>query len=1560
MEKAMRKFLVALLSVLCLTCFGLAAACSNSTKYYTLTYDTTGGITYTFEGNNENILSGAKVKKGFNVVFEISLNDGYEGVPVVMVNDTEVKEDENGKYSFSMTADTTVSVSGIWKISSYDITFNDGDTSTMELGFIEYLDPTTGEKLSSLTVEAGDEVSFKLHKSVYYGDKFTVLANTEVLEADKDGIYTFTPVGATTVEVTDLDRDQSFYDVEDGGSGTAADPFKISRPIDLYMMYALIGNSFYNGQFALSYYELTNDIDMQGERVYVIGDDPDSGYFFGGNFNGNGHKISNYYMIDTKVDQDEFGTQYLQYVGFFGAAAATSYGAPEIYNLTLDNFEITINAARYNSTFVTGGLVGWSSGANITGCTVNGKITIHADDENFGFAGGLVGYQQSTVSSSGSTRFYSSIRSCVTDVDIEVNEGYAYAVGGIAGYMVSYQDIVSASILNCYTSGSVIGAMSAGGIVGYAADNTLIKNCYTTGDVVAYNTLTLSTAAEQYFYANAGGIAGYAGANVLIADCFSTATVSATADKDSKYQKEGGILGNWLEASTQSVSGINAYTNNCYSGGEVKTTLTFFKNTLGWSEGDWVFAEGGYPTVNYDESTHEFAITLNFGEYKVGSQSTTTVNVKDRYIPLSYWYVLSDEISQYYDADQAGYRSYGLFFDSSLTKKVPVGYIPTGDITLYVGFANYAEVAGEYAISTGSDVSLTLGLNGVATFRKGAMSYLTDYSYNGKYVIIYETCIALASADIDEVTYYDDFRGDIKDGVITISGIIRAIVDSTQSYVELPTMTGVKKLDTFTYGTYVAADGSTYVFNANGTGLQGTTAITYSISGNELTINSTPKVTATISGNTVTISGTVYTAHDIFAGTWEKSATTHKQYTFDGVGGWSYVYFGYSNGSKVNKDSKQGTYTINADGNKITLLNADSSVYATAIYDSNTGFVTITIDGVDQTYYGTNSYVGNWTFNTRIGSSSEYVELAIYGITKDGIGKANVTYQGSGEYALEYNVVADTDGNQVLTFYYYDTLFGQLVFNTTDFTLEGSFYSNVSSAINESSTFFMTDDMAGEWISDLDVLALVEFNGYGTYSMSATLTHYAVNGTITINGKSAGSYKLNGSTMEGSFVYNNVTYNISYNEQTGMIDVTYGTDSTATLQKYDEWKSVVLTDGNGTTYTFDGKGALISGGTLTVTTSSSKNTYNYTLTADGISANDGNIVITKDLVNNSYALGTTTLKIKNSFTGNWYLSASYGATMTVGEIGAKKTATGTFLGTAVEYTYDESLDVLTFTYSGSTLYVSASEGELTISTDNSAINIYAVAISAHDSFFGKYAGNNGYSIRFDGFGASSLGVGVVEILDKNDTVSATYYYSIDTNGDPVVTIDSSSYLFTTKGASTADESYTVNGTKYTLRLTDKMYLRSASDDDHILYSFDGLGTLTTYEYKNVNGTYEYVEKATYSYTVDAVITTYKHIVITITSSLNTSDRIVYSYTSPTHVYFIDDLYDVSASGSGFEYTFDGMGGGTRSDDKEFTYVITKIDTENDTYYVTITDTDGERAAVIVGGEDGESNIIRFN
>lgn len=156
----MRKILTAILSVLCLACLCLAAAACTGPKYYKLTYDAIAGVKLDFG----EIKSGAKVRDGYTVKFTCTVDENrVTGDPTVLINGEDEYPDLEGVYSFEMSRDTEVTVSGVYTINTFDITFDKEDAR------IKYLDAKTGEELSTLEgLAVGTEVSFKLDISVYY------------------------------------------------------------------------------------------------------------------------------------------------------------------------------------------------------------------------------------------------------------------------------------------------------------------------------------------------------------------------------------------------------------------------------------------------------------------------------------------------------------------------------------------------------------------------------------------------------------------------------------------------------------------------------------------------------------------------------------------------------------------------------------------------------------------------------------------------------------------------------------------------------------------------------------------------------------------------------------------------------------------------------------------------------------------------------------------------------------------------------------------------------------------------------------------------------------------------------------------------------------------------------------------------------------------------------------------------------------------------------------------------------------------------------------------------
>ena len=305
----------------------------------------------------------------------------------------------------------------------------------------------------------------------------------------------------------------------------------------------------YGEKYADTYFELTEDIDLGGKEWTPVGEtvaDLIMGgheYFvFSGNFDGNGYTIKNLTI----------GTETSPYsgdvCGLFGATSGT------IEDVVLENVSINYVGGNHSSGYgfrMGGALVGYSMG-DIVNCTVIGLDMKAGSDGSYvalNSIGGLVGIQDggTTVSHSrvsgkieestkkgnvggfvGTLAKGSSAKYCGADVSVEVTgNGRGIAVGGFVG-IGNGTTADETLIENCYATGNITGAEYAGGFVGNISGLN-ISNCYAKGDVsncfVGASFLGTDAASNNYY-----GTVKTCYATGLVSDISSSAYAFAMQD----------------------------------------------------------------------------------------------------------------------------------------------------------------------------------------------------------------------------------------------------------------------------------------------------------------------------------------------------------------------------------------------------------------------------------------------------------------------------------------------------------------------------------------------------------------------------------------------------------------------------------------------------------------------------------------------------------------------------------------------------------------------------------------------------------------------------------------------------------------------------------------------------------------------------------------------------------------------------------------------------------------------------------------------------------------------
>lgn len=292
------------------------------------------------------------------------------------------------------------------------------------------------------------------------------------------------------------------------GSGTENDPFLIEEIGDLLCMQEAVntGASINDVEASTAAYKLMADIDLgavcgEGKKNWTpIGLEE---HFFGGSFDGNGHRISGVYINSTEMRQGLFGYVDSGKLANLSVQGKVVSSADRVALLVADCQYSTVDncsAEGYvKGRYYTGGIVGNGSDARLVSRCVN-----RADVDGYYDTAGVVGLTYGTITDCinyGSISGFGNtggVGGCAGNgIFNSVNYGSISATGDKTGGVAGNQnaDVVA----NCRNEGTVTGRSAVGGITGYSRQGSYLWNNVNRGKV----------SGEQYV----GGVCGHLSSN---------------------------------------------------------------------------------------------------------------------------------------------------------------------------------------------------------------------------------------------------------------------------------------------------------------------------------------------------------------------------------------------------------------------------------------------------------------------------------------------------------------------------------------------------------------------------------------------------------------------------------------------------------------------------------------------------------------------------------------------------------------------------------------------------------------------------------------------------------------------------------------------------------------------------------------------------------------------------------------------------------------------------------------------------------------------------------------
>ena len=1178
-------------------------------------------------------------------------------------------------------------------------------------------------------VAVGTLVEFGLRVSPYYVGEVKVYAGSKECTLGANGKYSFTVEKSVTVSVEGLRYD----DAKIKGLGNAKSPYLISNAAQLKAFADSINAG--EDKYAKAFVALTADIDFNGETIEPIGGQKT---YFQGEFDGRGHVVSNF-----NLDGDE------GIAGFFGYIATAT-----IKNLTIDS-DIEVEAINKQYNYILGGIVAYNMGGDIVNCNFKGSYTVTASlpDDNIVYLGGIVGFMQGY-----GTEYTATASFCSVQADLVSNgQSSLYAIGGIAAATYGPANSSPAYVNNCSFVGNVEGRNKyAGGIVGYLRSDSAVANCYVDGKIEAR-----SGGDASY----AGGIVGASDNEAAISSSVAIGTLSSSKQigEDEVSDISGLIFRKGFnEIDTRKAVLFKAYYTQDGIVTDGKTysanSLADLSELLGWVVADWKEEDGAILPVYSDTATGNVNVKFVFGrnvtkEDSDGNpltQSEDTVTITD-VVPI--YYIYGGSGMNNFVADKEGADdtknmvSYGYFFDAACTQRIPSSFLITSDITVYVGFADYSKVEGDYyaVLQTlknneiyNAELHLIFDNNGKMTMYYDGIIADYMYVYNGEKLLVKDAYFAyIAYTTTSGYSLLADYYADIDGNVLNIYDNLFFTSEKNNVI--------VARKQNAAMGTWYTSDGATYTFLSDLTGSRTnanvTETFTYSCNDNVVTITiGSTRIIASITSDGMSMksisAGLELEKRDIFSGKWESSFNRIETITFDGRGGVTY---------------KGTTYEYVLDGEKATF----GSIVAT--FDEN-GLLVVKDGEVSTTYGRDGSFIGTWTDT-----------FLNYTIVLDGIGK-NGYGTGRDSNGVSFNYVAEYDetGTLMVNMYYRTSLYGMFNLATgadgSQVLYLAGYYCATGMLIDDYNMAYY-DPYYGTWNGANGVT--YTFNGFGPYNIDITTSQgrWYVKGFVTVekDGKTSEvEYYYNKKTGEATFTIDNVTY-VAKLDGNGILvnEVVFKAPDYASQYEYHVGDAVLHLNGK----------SAVGLGKATLTTADGVENYDYTVDGDIVTlTKDGVTVYVITFANGGATIEKDGVKVDDfglyhKLVGKEYLLSDDNTFKITAAMDINGITKGVFAGIEVDVYYVDANYVSLYIDGTFLYYVGYLDDNNAVILDGNKQTVTVITIA--DEYAGTYTAADGSTIELDGRSKGSEYVyayatlTLVEDVDgEHETTEYMYTYKV--------------------------------------------------------------------------------------------------------------------------------------------------------------------------------------------------------